>query len=441
MRLIKLTLVALLMLTPIATTLSTSKALALSGSDFQAGRIIDDEIFYKSNSMSVRDIQDFLESKVPICDRNGLSTNPSYQPPWTCLFEYQENISTKENNLGIFNTDGTPYQVPGGISAAQIIWDVSQQYGLNPQVLIVMLQKEQGLITDTWPWKIQFDRAMGYACPDNGSCNTQFYGFYNQVSSAAWQLKRYVQYPDNYNYKAAVSRYIQYSPRAECGGTQVYIENAATAALYNYTPYQPNAAALNNMYGSGDGCSSYGNRNFWRYFNDWFGSTLVQEVAPSVSIKANGQDTTTIPYDSTLAISWTSDNATSCSVQPGGYSELNNNTLLLYGITESKTYTITCTGPGGVANDEAQVSVLPPTFGYLQQTISDLGSNSGIKVKNLEQMLVNVQKYYDKGDKAKAIQTTNSLKDSIEKLVNQQKISPVESNGLLHALDTLVASW
>jgi uncharacterized protein Veg len=43
--------------------------------------------------------------------------------------------------------------------------------------------------------------------------------------------------------------------------------------LYKYTPYTPNAAALNNLYGLGDNCSAYGNRNFWRYFTDWFGST------------------------------------------------------------------------------------------------------------------------------------------------------------------------
>jgi uncharacterized protein with LGFP repeats len=53
----------------------------------------------------------------------------------------------------------------------------------------------------------------------------------------------------------------------------VFIYNQATAGLYNYTPYQPNAAALRAGYGSGDDCSAYGNRNFYSYFTDWFGST------------------------------------------------------------------------------------------------------------------------------------------------------------------------
>jgi hypothetical protein len=257
--------------------LHSTPAQALSGSDWSAGRIIDDAIFFDKTTMTSSQIQQFLDAKVPVCDRNRPSSNPSYQPPWTCLKEYQENITTKENNIGKFNADGSPKSITGGKTAAQIIWEVAQQYGINPQVLIVMLQKEQSLITDNWPWKVQYQKAMGYACPDTAPCDEQYYGFYNQVSSAAWQLKRYVNYPDNYNFKAGVTRYIQYNPSASCGGSNVYIENPATAALYNYTPYQPNSGALANLNGSAD-CGAYGNRNFWKYFNDWFGTTRIHFI-------------------------------------------------------------------------------------------------------------------------------------------------------------------
>ena len=53
----------------------------------------------------------------------------------------------------------------------------------------------------------------------------------------------------------------------------VTIENTATASLYNYTPYQPNAAALAAYPGTGDACSAYGNRNFFFLFHKYFGST------------------------------------------------------------------------------------------------------------------------------------------------------------------------
>ena len=70
-----------------------------------------------------------------------------------------------------------------------------------------------------------------------------------------------------------------------CGAGDVYIESKATAALYTYTPYQPNQAALANMYGLGDHCSAYGNRNFWRVWNDWFGST--QHSRPLISFRSH----------------------------------------------------------------------------------------------------------------------------------------------------------
>lgn len=255
------------------------KAESVVGTDWRSGRIIDDAIFFNKNSMSVAQIQAFLNAKVPNCDRNHASSNPSYQPPYTCLKEYQENTTTGESNYGRFNADGTPYQVPGSKSAAQIIWEEAQNYGINPQTLLVMLQKEQSLVTDDWPWLIQYQKAMGQSCPDTAPCDPAYAGFYRQVSGAAWQLRQYVTNPQYYNYRAGVTRTVLYNPSSSCGGSSVYIENAATAALYNYTPYQPNAAALNNLYGSGDGCSAYGNRNFWRLFNDWFGPTTNDAYA------------------------------------------------------------------------------------------------------------------------------------------------------------------
>jgi hypothetical protein len=73
----KLSLYTFLILTVsamIAATLSTivpQKTSALSGSEFNPERIIDDVIFTNNASMSVGDIQNFLNAKVPSCDSNG----------------------------------------------------------------------------------------------------------------------------------------------------------------------------------------------------------------------------------------------------------------------------------------------------------------------------------------------------------------------------------
>ena len=264
-RLLHLSLISTLCLSLIITYLPMSSANALSAADWKAGRIIDDAIFFNKNSMDVAQIQQFLNAKVPVCDTNHNASFWLYgywnAPPYTCIKDYQEN----------------------GKSAAQIIWDAAQTYSINPQVLIVILQKETGLITDTWaaPW--QYKRAVGYRCPDSklgtdvdanqNGCYDDYENFTAQINGAAYRLRDYVNRPDSYNFKAGVTRNIQWD--VGCSSSPVYIETQGTAALYNYTPYQPNATALSNLYGSqDDGCSSYGNRNFWVYFTNWFGSTI-----------------------------------------------------------------------------------------------------------------------------------------------------------------------
>lgn len=258
----------------------SSNAEALSGSEFQAGRIIDDGVFFNGQGMDANGVQGFLNSKVPNCDTWGntpYSTNQTRAQygasrgnpaPYTCLKDYRQDTPTKGAEYGLCG------QYNGGNkSAAQIISDVSAACGINPKVLIVLLQKEQSLITDDWPWNIQYRSATGYGCPDTAPCDAEYYGFFNQTYNAARQFKKYNRDQTSFRYRAGRDNYIQYNPNAGCGGTNVYIQNQATAGLYNYTPYQPNPSALANLYGSGDNCGAYGNRNFWRMYNDWFGST------------------------------------------------------------------------------------------------------------------------------------------------------------------------
>ncbi len=301
-----------------AVSLTAPKAHALSGSDFNPGRIIDDSVFFNKDAMSVNDIQNFLYAKSGPCDTNRPTTDSRYQPPWTCLYQYRENTSTKENNIG-----RPTYNPPGSRTGAEIIYDAAQAYNISPKALIVLIQKESSLITDNWPWENQYRTATGYGCPDSGpnntaNCNSSFYGFYNQVNKAAFQFRRYATYPSEYNYRAGRNNNIGYHPNGACGAQTVYIQNQATAGLYNYTPYVPNAAALNNLYGTGDGCSSYGNRNFWRLFNDWFGSTTAaayawqyvgQTSSPSANLIATQKATWTVSARNTGTATWSNTGA------------------------------------------------------------------------------------------------------------------------------------
>lgn len=277
-----LVIIPLLVLTASSLTVTLPQsAQAITGSDFIAGRLTDDPIFFDNTRMDVHGIQAFLNSKVPVCDNWGTqpyngTTRRAYSEsrgvsfPLTCLKDFQQAVP---------HTAGDQY-CPGTIgsaqkNAAQIIKEVSDACSINPMALLVLLQKEQSLVTDDWPWPVQYQKATGFGCPDTAPCDSQYFGFFNQVYRAARQFHRYSQQPHLYNYRAGQANYIQYNPNAGCGGSQVYIHNQATAGLYNYTPYQPNQALLNNIYGSGDGCSAFGNLNFWKIYNDWFGSPVT----------------------------------------------------------------------------------------------------------------------------------------------------------------------
>jgi hypothetical protein len=242
------------------TGLGTSPAAqAASAADFDAGNIISDEVFFASSAMSASQVQQFLQSK-------GATCVPGEQP---CLKDYRTSTPDRPGETGLCRAyTGRPDQ-----SAADVIVGVAQACGINPRVLVVLLEKENSLVTRTRPTTRSYQAATGFGCPDTAPCDSQYYGLFNQLYMAARQYQVYAQNPTRYGYRAGRTNTVRWHPDASCGTSQVFIVNQATAGLYNYTPYRPNAAALDNLYGTGDRCSSYGNRNFWRLFTDWFGST------------------------------------------------------------------------------------------------------------------------------------------------------------------------
>lgn len=231
-------------------------------SQFRAGNIISDAVFFNRSTMSAGQLDTFFRSKVSSC-----------QAGYTCLKDYRQNTPNRAGDQYCNGYSGAPNE-----SAATIIYKVAQSCGINPQVFVVMLQKEQGLITHTWPSQWRFDMALGQGCPDTAPCDPAYAGFFYQIYGAGRQMQIYAEGRWFQYYAPGKTWNIRYNPNAACGSAPVYVENTATAALYYYTPYQPNRAALNAGYGEGDGCSAYGNRNFYQYFVDWFGSSTYDVV-------------------------------------------------------------------------------------------------------------------------------------------------------------------
>jgi len=143
-------------------------------------------------------------------------------------------------------------------SAAEIIYQASQQYQINPKYLLVTLQKEQSLVTDDTPTQKQLDWAAGYGVCDSCSLNDpkllKFKGFGKQVDNAAGVIRWY--YNNNslsYVKKKDQTTIIDNEP--------IIPQSWATAFLYTYTPH------------------FHGNKNFWRIWNTWF-----SQIYPSGSL-------------------------------------------------------------------------------------------------------------------------------------------------------------
>lgn len=243
---------------------TTAHSLTLDGADFNAGKIISNDEFFSENAMTARQIQSFLNRRVGRCG----DTN-------TCLAEYSQRTQSREATS--IHGDGVNplcdrYDGERDETAAEIIFKVQEACHISAKVILATLQKEQGLITNANPGLDKLKIAMGYACPDTAPCDRKYYGFYNQVYSAASQFKRYTDPASTFWGSKPVGQVspILYHPNTSCGTKDVHIRNAATHALYLYTPYTPNDAALRNLSGTGNACSSYGNSNFWEYFTYWF---------------------------------------------------------------------------------------------------------------------------------------------------------------------------
>lgn len=285
------------------TDANPAPAQALSGSDWDPGSIVSDAQFYDYNAMTVPQIQAFLESRVTRCETEK-SAGPN--DPIVCLKDYTMTTATIPADQYCPAT----YEGAANEKASTIIFKVAQACRVSPKALLVTLQKENGLVTHTWPSAWRYRTAMGYGCPDTAPCEEQYFGFQNQLWQAARQFQRYRATPTRWaytaGYAARVPVNIYFHPNSACGSSAVLIKNQATAGLYNYTPYQPNSAALTNLNGTGNSCSSYGNRNFWRYWWSWFGDPRSEQSNTGWAVLGSVTETRIVGqtrYDTAVSVS------------------------------------------------------------------------------------------------------------------------------------------
>lgn len=248
---------------------------------FDPGNLISDERFADTATLGgAVGIQRFLESKGSVL----ADTTPDFivklREPGD--INLKNRLPDPRANLGRQRT------------AAELIYDAATTAGLNPQVVLVTLQKEQSLITGRYSNSASLqralDRSLGYGCPDDGGCSDLFLGFYFQLfGNFDASGNRYIGAPaafirsfyfESGGLRTGRGPLIDASGNAFGNGSRVrtsrrgdtivlentqgppnnapatqtvILSNFATTSLYRYTPHVYN-----------------GNYNFWRFFTAWF---------------------------------------------------------------------------------------------------------------------------------------------------------------------------
>ncbi|MEI6726199.1 MAG: hypothetical protein WCN81_08265, partial [Actinomycetes bacterium] len=177
-----------------------------AGATFDPNMVISDRNFRATGSLSQAQVQSFLAAQT-----------------------------------GILKTYSAP-DINGIVKpASQIVCEAAQAFGVSPKVVLVTLQKEQGLLTATAPSTKALDWAMGCGVPDSGVLNTAYQGFGKQLWYGARSLN-----VDGAAWYAGIVK--------KCGDGIVTPANVSTHSLYTYTPW----IAGNQLFWT----------VYWRYFGD-----------------------------------------------------------------------------------------------------------------------------------------------------------------------------
>ena len=213
------------------------------------------KIFYSLFFIIVFNFFIYLEAKAETFDPNNIISDFEVLDYTSMnLEEIKTFLITKGSYLSTYSCAN-----PDGVvsTAAEIIYDRATTNKISPKFLLVLLQKEQSLIENSAPKQSQLDWATGYGCPDGGSCNPRWQGFWKQINSASLQFRDYLDNPQLYTYKVG-NTYTFTNPYGTITKepTIVTPANQATAALYNYTPHVYN-----------------GNYNFYKIWQRYFTRT------------------------------------------------------------------------------------------------------------------------------------------------------------------------
>lgn len=291
--------------------------------------LMDDGVFNRTSSMSATQIDNLLNSYGASCISGG-------------------NGFTTLDPRGY---SGTSYQFGGNVSAGKAIYDISQHYDVNPQVIVTTLQKEQSVVTgsagchpntpnssasqnspcgsaktpctEACPYSGGcVPIAMSYACPNY--CYAGIEGFSNQISGGTWVLRwaqerAYGNLSGYAGFDAGDESYYYTGPmtagwrqRSSADSSNYYdgtwttsdgqgitVTNGATASLYTYTPFFSGNNNFDNLFQS--------TFNFGSVF-DVYSWSIVSQYAYTDSNKTTVVDSTKLSPGQKIYVGFTAKN-------------------------------------------------------------------------------------------------------------------------------------
>jgi hypothetical protein len=179
--------------------------------------------------------KDFIISDEEMMDHDSMSAH-----------EIDIFLKEKDGFLAGYSDPRIRMQMPQFISL------VSSLNKINPKYALVLLQKEQGLITNKNPKQTQLDWATGYGCPDNSVCDYKYKGLANQIDWGVGSMRYYMNHANEFKYQVGQTYTID--------GQRVTMLNDATRSLYTYTPH------------------IHGNELFFDIWEKWFGNHEEIEI-------------------------------------------------------------------------------------------------------------------------------------------------------------------
>ncbi len=167
--------------------------------EFDKNSVLTDTALRDAKAMSAADIQAFLD-----------------ETPWghaSVLATYEED----------------------GKTAAEIMHEAADKHGINPLELLVRVQMEQSLVYKKTASAESISIAFGCGCPHSPVCSSKYEGFANQAECAAGTLSRSMDRALTSN--GTASGWKMGEEKLTQDKVEIVPANAATAALYTYTPW------------------------------------------------------------------------------------------------------------------------------------------------------------------------------------------------------------